>query len=126
MTSGPNQAGGWNLRAVLSPSERHADQIKRSRGGEPLDDGGVRADVDGDAQVFDLSGGRREQGFGLWQGNLGSVLDRSRRGMRSQDQVAGIACHPHGGAPAMMFGKIALLDEGACPLPLDQSRQGRG
>ena len=56
--------------------ERHADQIERRRSDETLDGGGVGADIDGDAQIFDLSGSQREQGLGLRQGNLGRVLDR--------------------------------------------------
>ena len=44
LTSGPNQAGGWNRSGGLVVLERHADQIERFRGEEALDSGGVRVD----------------------------------------------------------------------------------
>ena len=86
----------------------------------------MRADIDGDAQIFDLSGRQREQGFCLWQGNLGRVLNRSPRGVRGQDQMASIACHLHVSAPVRVLGKVALPDAIAGPVPLDQPGQGRG
>ena len=45
--------------------ERNTDQIEWRRSDDTLDGGGVRTDIDGGAQIFDLSGSQREQGLGL-------------------------------------------------------------
>lgn len=106
--------------------ERYADQIEWSRGEKALDGGGIVADADRDAQILDLSGGQTEQGFGLGWGNRGGVLARPLRGLRDEDQVAALTCHPHVGAAVGMVEKVALADEFACPLPLDQPGQAGG
>ena len=46
--------------------------------------------------------------------------------MRGQDQVAGIACHLHVGAPVRMLGKVALPDAVAGPLPSRSAGPGPG
>ena len=45
--------------------ERNTDQIEWRRSDDTLDGGGVRTDIDGGAQIFDLSGSQREKGLGL-------------------------------------------------------------
>ena len=64
---GPKPGRRLELVGGLVMLERNADQIEWRRSDDTLDGGGMRADIDGGAQIFDLSGSQREQGFGLRQ-----------------------------------------------------------
>jgi hypothetical protein len=64
---------GLELARALVVLERKADQVERSWGDEALNRSGVRADVDGDAQIFDPSGGQLKELLSLSTGDLSGL-----------------------------------------------------
>ena len=100
MTSGPNQTGGWNLRAALSCL--NATLIRSSDAGvtkrwmvalcEPMSIGMLRYSVRPAVSSSSASAWSTgsQQATSRWAGSM----------MGDQDKVAGLACHLNVGAPA--------------------------